>query len=135
MFFRFFLPKSRSIIGGPNKSFEKIYARAMVIWDRQESSCLYNHGPLVTLFAYKSSLQEVFLQKGVLKKCNKFSCRRTPMLKCNFSKAALQLYIKITLQHRCYLVIFPHFSVHHFIIIIFFLYLLVNIRSITCICI
>ena len=77
---------------------------------RREPSCLYNHGPAVRLFVYRISLQEVFLHKGVLKKSSKFSCKKAPILTCNFNKVALQFYIKITPQHGCSLVNLQHFS-------------------------
>ena len=48
-----------------------------VICDQREPSCLYSHGLDARLFAYRSSLQEVFLQKGVLIKCYKFNNKIT----------------------------------------------------------
>ena len=48
---------------GPNKSFEKKQVGTTVIWDRREPSCLYNHHSVVRLIIYRSSIQEVFLQK------------------------------------------------------------------------
>ena len=40
----------------------------MVNWEGTGLSCHYNHGPAVRLFFYRSSLQEVFLQKEKIKK-------------------------------------------------------------------
>ena len=52
-----------------------------------------------SLYGYRSSPPEVFLGKGILKICSKFTgenmqqiYRRTPMLKCDFNIVALQLY-------------------------------------------
>ena len=45
---------------------------------------------------FRSSHPEVFLEKFVLKICNKIY-RRTPMPKCNFNKITLQ----IALRHGC----------------------------------
>ena len=45
---------------------------------------------------FKSSRQEVFLRKGVLKNMQQIY-RRTPIPKCDFNKVALQLYWNCTL--------------------------------------
>ena len=86
--FQVFLRKSeKSTIGVPNKSSEKISKDNDYLGPKRIFLPLQSQSP-VRIFVYGGSFQEVFLQKSVPKECCKFSCKRTPMLMCNFNKIA-----------------------------------------------
>ena len=68
---------------------------------------------LLSNMSYKSSNPEVFLEKGVLKICSKFTiehpCRSTISIKLQSN------FIEITLRHGCSPVNFLHISGHFFL--------------------